>query len=92
MLKWAIVKYHAVPCIRIIGYNVVMGPDQIFRPRLGQVRSCTFRFGKYPLNIPNFSIFVTSGQKNLIRLGQKISGQIQVSPLYIVGGTYVQVG
>jgi len=31
-------------------------------------------YGKFPLKIPNFSIFCPSGQKNLIRKGQKVSG------------------
>jgi len=50
-----------------------------------RVGSATSGFGKFPLTIPNFSIFLTWGKKNLIRWGQKYPGQRQVGPLFSEG-------
>jgi len=46
------------------------GPDQIFFTWL----SLGLGFEKFPLRIPNFSIFFPLGQKNLIWPGQKLPG------------------
>jgi len=49
---------------------MVMGPGQNFLTQVGLGRACRLWFGygfqKFPLEIPNFSIFSPSGQKNLI--------------------------
>jgi len=50
-------------------FEVVMGSGQIFFDP-GWVSHLWF--GKFPLNIPNFSIFCPSDQKNVTRLGQKV--------------------
>jgi len=51
----------------------VMGPGQNFLTRVG-LGQPSFGFRKFPLKIPNFSIFFPSVHKNLFGLGQKITG------------------
>jgi len=58
---------------------VVMGLSQKLLTRVG------FGFGKFPLKISNFSILFPLGQKNLLGLGQKVPGPIQVGLLFTAG-------
>jgi len=72
---------------------VVMGLDQNF---LIRVRSAIFDFGfglgKFPLKIPDFSIFSNRIKKNLIRSGQKVPGSKWISLLFTAGQRYARVG
>jgi len=44
-----------------------------------------YRFGKFPLKMPNFSIFCPSGKKNVISLGRKVPGSGLGWPLFYCG-------
>jgi len=58
-------------------FNLVMGPGQKFLTQVGSGQVSylwfVFEFGKFHLKMSNFSIFFPSHQKNLFRLGQKVS-------------------
>jgi len=53
---------------------------------------CGFGFGKLHLNIPNFSIFFSSGKKISSGWVPKYLGQRWVGLLFTAGQKYVQVG
>jgi len=62
-----------------------MGPGRVSHLWFG------FEFGKFPLKIPNFSIFFPLGQKNLFETGQKVPGSKASRPL-IYCGSKVMLG
>jgi len=63
---------------------LVMGLGQNFFGS-GWVSHLWFGFGKFPLKIPNFSIFFPSSQKNIVGLGLKVPGSKMVQPLIYCG-------
>jgi len=49
-------------------YNLAMGPGKIFLTRVSHL---WFAFGKFPLEMSNFSIFFSSDKKNHLRVVSK---------------------
>jgi len=69
--------------IPICLFFVVMDPDQNILTQVGSANHLWFGsgFGKFPLKIPNFSMFCPSGQKNIFGSGQKVSRSNTGQPL-----------
>jgi len=59
---------------------------------LGRVTHLWIGFGKLPLKIPNFSIFLPSGQKISSGQFKKYPGQKRVSLLFTAGQKYAWIG
>jgi len=62
----------------------MVGSGQFFVARVSHLWF-GFEFGKFTLTTSNFSIFFTSGQKNLFELGRKVPGSKAGWPLIYCG-------
>jgi len=75
-----------------MGFELVMGPGQKFLfLGLGRVSDLWFGFEKFPLKIPNFSIFALWVKKISSDRFKKYLGQSRASLLFTTGQKYALV-